>query len=162
MECEIMANVSSDIKPFNLTLVIWWDECLYCYKITKIITSLKEEELFWFYLCAAHCERARINLLLWIIQMDHPNIIKLECVYVEKRRIFVVMELMNGGELLDRILDKERFTEEEARSVIRPIVDAVRYCHSIGIVHRDLKVRETIFTLNFFQNISQHTHIPKY
>lgn len=52
----------------------------------------------------------------------------------------MVMELMTGGELFDRIVEKEHYSEKEASDTIRPIVDAIGYCHSMGISHRDLKV----------------------
>jgi serine/threonine protein kinase len=46
-----------------------------------------------------------------------------------------------GGELLDRILTKGSYSEDEARRVCREIFDAVAYLHSLGIAHRDLKAR---------------------
>ena len=50
------------------------------------------------------------------------------------------MELMTGGELFDRIVDKGNYTEEEARLVVKQLANALKYCHDFGVVHRDLKV----------------------
>eukprot|EP01017_Pseudomicrothorax_dubius_P039578 TRINITY_DN608_c0_g3_i1.p1 TRINITY_DN608_c0_g3~~TRINITY_DN608_c0_g3_i1.p1 ORF type:complete len:277 (+),score=58.21 TRINITY_DN608_c0_g3_i1:126-956(+) len=72
-------------------------------------------------------------------QIDHPNIVKLYECYDEKTKFYMVMELMEGGELFDRIVDSQGMPEREAASIIRTVVDAVRYCHSMGIAHRDLK-----------------------
>lgn len=53
----------------------------------------------------------------------------------------MVMELMTGGELFERIYSKGRYSEAEAAAVIAKVADALQYCHARGIVHRDLKVR---------------------
>ena len=53
-----------------------------------------------------------------------------------------VMEKMTGGELFDRIVKKEKYSEDEARAVVRKLAGALKYCHDMGIVHRDLKVSE--------------------
>ena len=66
--------------------------------------------------------------------------VKLYEIYEDEDNIYLVMELMTGGELFDRVVDKEHYSEKEAADTIRPIVDAIKYCHSLGIVHRDLKV----------------------
>ncbi|KRX05936.1 Protein kinase-like domain [Pseudocohnilembus persalinus] len=71
--------------------------------------------------------------------VDHPNIVKLFQVYDDKKYFYMILELMTGGELFDRIIDKEQYTEQEAQESICPIVDAISYCHSLEITHRDLK-----------------------
>jgi len=78
-------------------------------------------------------------------QIDHPNIVKLHEIYDEKNRFSMVMELMTGGELFDRIVEKEHYSEKEAADTIRPVVDAIRYCHSMGIAHRDLKPENLLY-----------------
>lgn len=65
---------------------------------------------------------------------------KLYEIFEDEDNIYLVLELMTGGELFDRIVDKEHYSEKEASDTVRPIIDAIKYCHSLGIVHRDLKV----------------------
>ena len=56
------------------------------------------------------------------------------------KAIYLVMELIRGGDLFDRIVEKERYTEVQARRLFRRILTAVHYLHDDqGIVHRDLK-----------------------
>jgi len=49
------------------------------------------------------------------------------------------MELLTGGELLDRIRRKKHFTETEASLITRKLVSAIEFIHSKGVVHRDIK-----------------------
>ena len=78
-------------------------------------------------------------------QIDHPNCIKLFEIFDEEQYICLVMELLSGGELFDRIVEKENYSEKEASDTIRPIVDALRYCHEQGIIHRDLKPENLLY-----------------
>jgi len=72
-------------------------------------------------------------------RIDHPHCVKFNEVYETKLEFYIVMELVNGGELLDRIIDKEYYSESEAALVFVQMISAIEYIHSIGIVHRDLK-----------------------
>ncbi|CAD8093543.1 unnamed protein product [Paramecium primaurelia] len=71
--------------------------------------------------------------------LDHPNIIKLFETFEDARNVYLVMELCEGGELFDRIIDKGHFSENEAKIIFLQIMQAVNYCHQNGICHRDLK-----------------------
>ena len=71
--------------------------------------------------------------------VDHPNIIKMEGLYESRSHIYIVMEMLNGGELFERIVGRPRFTEEETAKLLRPLLESVAYIHDLGIVHRDLK-----------------------
>jgi len=70
---------------------------------------------------------------------DHPNILKLYQVFVEEENFNLVMELVPGKELFQRIVDRGLYSEKHASNVIRQIISAVDYLHSNGIAHRDLK-----------------------
>nr|XP_025948899.1 calcium/calmodulin-dependent protein kinase type 1 [Dromaius novaehollandiae] len=55
------------------------------------------------------------------------------------------MQLVSGGELFDRIVEKGFYTERDASALIRQILDAVKYLHDMGIVHRDLKPENLLY-----------------
>lgn len=71
--------------------------------------------------------------------VNHPNIIHMEGLYESRQHIYIVMEMLKGGELFERIVGRPRFSEEECYKVIRPLLESVAYLHDLGIVHRDLK-----------------------
>lgn len=73
--------------------------------------------------------------------LDHPYITSLVDVFVQPQMfMYIVMELVKGGDLFDRIVQKERYTEVEARQTMRRLLSAVYYLHEYrNIVHRDLK-----------------------
>ncbi|XP_072277567.1 ribosomal protein S6 kinase alpha-1 isoform X4 [Pyxicephalus adspersus] len=76
---------------------------------------------------------------------QHPNVITLKDVYEEGNSVYVVTELMRGGELLDRILRQKFFSEREACAVLLTICKTVEYLHSQGVVHRDLKPSNILY-----------------
>jgi serine/threonine protein kinase len=77
--------------------------------------------------------------------ITHPNIIKLFSVYDEKKKMNLVMELVTGGELFDRIVDRGSYTEKDAASLICELCQALAYLHAKGIVHRDLKPENLLY-----------------
>lgn len=77
--------------------------------------------------------------------LDHPNVVKMFEVFEEEDYLYIILELMTGGELFDRIVEKESYSEKEAADTIRPIVDAIRYCHENDIIHRDLKPENLLY-----------------
>jgi len=88
--------------------------------------------------------REEISLLL---EVDHPHIVKMYEVYISKKNVYLVMELLEGGEMFDRIA-KEVFSEKIAAFAIIQILDALIYCHSKGICHRDLKPENLLYCTN--------------
>ncbi|KAI9114725.1 hypothetical protein K1719_014423 [Acacia pycnantha] len=76
-----------------------------------------------------------------------PNIVELKGAYEDKQSVHLVMELCAGGELFDRIIARGHYTERAAASLSRNIVEIVHTCHSMGVIHRDLKA-ENFLLLN--------------
>jgi calcium/calmodulin-dependent protein kinase I len=89
--------------------------------------------------------KTEISLLL---KVDHPNVVQTKEVYNPPGDpdVYIVMELMEGGELFDRIVAKDRYSEHESRVAFFDIVNAVLYCHEQGIVHRDLKPENLLYS----------------
>nr|WOA03673.1 CBL-interacting protein kinase 24 [Campeiostachys nutans] len=69
----------------------------------------------------------------------HPNIVRLNEVLAGQTKIYIIMELITGGELFDKIARQGKLRENEARKYFQQLIDAINYCHSKGVYHRDLK-----------------------
>eukprot|EP01116_Phalansterium_solitarium_P011879 TRINITY_DN27712_c0_g1_i1.p1 TRINITY_DN27712_c0_g1~~TRINITY_DN27712_c0_g1_i1.p1 ORF type:complete len:580 (-),score=226.98 TRINITY_DN27712_c0_g1_i1:49-1788(-) len=77
--------------------------------------------------------------------ISHANIIGIHDVVDTATTLYIVLELVTGGELLDRINDEHGFAEETARPLFVQLLDAVGYLHGRDIVHRDLKPENILF-----------------
>ncbi|KAK2634095.1 hypothetical protein Ddye_028887 [Dipteronia dyeriana] len=77
----------------------------------------------------------------------HKHMIKFYDAFEDANNIYIVMELCEGGELLERILSRGgRYTEEDAKTIIVQILSVVSFFHLQGVVHRDLKPENFLFT----------------
>jgi serine/threonine protein kinase len=79
-------------------------------------------------------------------QLKHDNVIKLFEIFDEPKKMMLVMELVTGGELFDRIVAKGSYTEKDAAGVIMQLCDALKYMHELKIVHRDLKPENILYS----------------
>nr|XP_004510623.1 CBL-interacting serine/threonine-protein kinase 9 [Cicer arietinum] len=86
--------------------------------------------------------------------INHPNVIKIFEVMASKTKIYIVLELVNGGELFDQIATNGRLKEDEARSYFQQLIKAVDYCHSRGVYHRDLKPENLLLDTNGVLKVS--------
>ncbi|XP_060192709.1 calcium-dependent protein kinase 18-like [Lycium barbarum] len=71
----------------------------------------------------------------------HENVVEFYNAFEDDNYVYIVMELCEGGELLDRILAKKdsRYTEKDAAIVVRQMLKVAAQCHLHGLVHRDMK-----------------------
>lgn len=75
----------------------------------------------------------------------HPNVIHLYDVCEDPTGVHLILELCSGGELFDRIVAQERYTEVGAAAVVRQIASGLEALHRANIVHRDLKPENCLF-----------------
>ncbi|XP_064492136.1 calcium/calmodulin-dependent protein kinase type 1G [Pseudopipra pipra] len=85
------------------------------------------------------------NEIAVLKKIKHENIVTLEDIYESTTHFYLVMQLVSGGELFDRILERGVYTEKDASLVIHQVLTAVKYLHENGIVHRDLKPENLLY-----------------
>jgi len=84
-------------------------------------------------------EKRLKNEVAILKKVRHPSIIALIDIYETDANLYLVMELVTGGELFDKIVEKGQYTERDAASIVMKILSAVQYLHDNQIAHRDLK-----------------------
>jgi len=78
-------------------------------------------------------------------KLTHPNINKLIETFDTKHHLYMVLQLLTGGELFDSIVKKVCYKEREAADVIRQVARACKYMHANGVIHRDLKPENIVY-----------------
>ncbi|CAM9621206.1 unnamed protein product [Ectocarpus sp. 4 AP-2014] len=79
--------------------------------------------------------------------LSHPNIVRLQEVYQPKDEdmMYLVLDRLSGGSVEALRRQKGHLEESFAAYIVAQVVDAVRYCHSLNIAHRDLKLANCMF-----------------
>jgi len=93
------------------------------------------------------CEMVKreVDILRLINLKEHPNIVALKDVLEDDDDVYIVMELCEGGTILDCIIQNGAFDEPRAAQMTKEIASAIEACHGFGIVHRDLKLENLLF-----------------
>lgn len=97
----------------------------------RYATSRTPEDLF----------RLEVTMLS---QLDHPNILKICELFEDRTHIFIVSEALTGGPLLDYLAVTKSLSEELAAKIMSQVMNALAYCHSRGIVHKNLQMDSLI------------------
>ncbi|KAI9006042.1 kinase-like domain-containing protein [Gaertneriomyces semiglobifer] len=80
--------------------------------------------------------------------LNHPHIVRLYEVIDTPKELYLIMEYASGGEVFDYLVAHGKMKEKEARRHFRNIVSAVDYCHSLHVIHRDLKAENLLLDAN--------------
>jgi calcium-dependent protein kinase len=70
---------------------------------------------------------------------SHPNIMNVNELLEDDQNYYIVSELLEGGELFDRILEVQKFDEYSSAHILKQVLLAINYMHQKNITHRDLK-----------------------
>lgn len=74
-----------------------------------------------------------------MLELDHPNLIRLFWIYESKATVYLVLECLTGGELMTKISEDGFYSEHDAKKIMKKLLDALDYLHTKQIMHRDLK-----------------------
>ena len=94
--------------------------------------------------------------------LRHKNIIQLVEVLETQDHVYIVMELAEGGDLLDFINKKRFLSDEDAKGLFHDLVDGLVECHRLRFVHRDLKCENMLLSRNLRLKISDFGFARRY
>ena len=108
------------------------------HKISKVLRAMKiihKDKIS----LGSEEEEALINEINIVKSLDHPNIMKVYEFFNNNNCLYIISELLSGGELLDKINENGQLSEDVSAFLMKQIFSAVDFCHQKGIIHRDLK-----------------------
>jgi calcium-dependent protein kinase len=80
-----------------------------------------------------------ISELQVLQDLVHPHIMHVNEIMEDHDHYYIVTEILEGGELFDRIIDVKSFSEKKAAYILKQVLLAINYMHKMNVTHRDLK-----------------------
>ncbi|RKO85410.1 kinase-like domain-containing protein, partial [Blyttiomyces helicus] len=78
--------------------------------------------------------------------MEHDHIVRFDHVFEDTENVYMILEICENRTLVDMLKKRKRLTEPEVRYIMWQLLDAVRYMHRLGIIHRDVKLGNLFLT----------------
>ena len=79
---------------------------------------------------------------------SHPNVLQVFELFEDETHFYIVTEYFEGQNLLDRANKQMIFQEHDINHIMKEILQAINYCHTIGISHRDIKPENVLINYN--------------
>jgi len=95
----------------------------------------------------AHWKRVHSEIKI-MEQVSHPRIARMYEAVETPKRMHLIMECLDGGNLCSYVKAKRRLTEDESRRIFFQIMQAIEYLHMLGVTHRDVKLENVLFADN--------------
>ncbi|KAI8473389.1 MAG: kinase-like domain-containing protein [Monoraphidium minutum] len=97
-------------------------------------------------LCKEDVKDVQAEVAIMNLVGGHLHVVTLRSTHEDKDHVHIAMELCEGGELFDSIVEAGNFSEKKAAEVFRRMVEVVNHCHELGVMHRDLKPENFLLT----------------
>ena len=92
-------------------------------------------------------DAAIIDEVAILASLKHRYICPIIDFFEEEQCYFIVMELMSGGDLFDRIGKKKSYNEKDARDLCIKVLEAVQFCHRKNVAHCDMKPKNLLLAV---------------
>lgn len=96
--------------------------------------------------CKEDVKDVQAEVAIMNLVAGHANVVTLKSTHEDKDYVHIVMELCEGGELFDSIVQAGNFSEKKAAMFFRKMVEVLNHCHELGVMHRDLKPENFLLT----------------
>ena len=90
----------------------------------------------------------------FLSKLRHPFIVNMNCAFQDFENLYLVMDLLTGGDLRYHLCKLRHFSEEESKFFIACLLLGLEYIHSNNIIHRDIKPENLVFDDNGYLRIT--------
>lgn len=124
---------------------VWKAECLVTKKISAVKIISRRN-------LTKNDDAQVLNEVSILQSLKHKSIIQLIDFFEEKDKFYLVMEFLSGGDVFDRIVERNHYTEKDARDLTKTLLEGVEFLHTHTVVHRDLKPQNLLLTVSVIQD----------